>query len=125
MRQAWMGSVALAVASCAPVTPPAGTPAAAFGVPPGAGSGTVLVVRSIAAVAGADEAWRERLLRDAVAAPGATTDTQQAGAPLAEIIVRTDAGGLISVVQPATTGVAPGQRVAIGGASGAASLSRL
>ncbi|MBS0560459.1 MAG: hypothetical protein JSR21_10425 [Proteobacteria bacterium] len=141
MRQAWIGSVALAAlvaASCAPATPPAGTSAAA-GPPAVAGSGTVLVVRRVAAVAGADAAWRERLLREAVAVPDVATDAAPDTAPapdkapdmafgagpLAEIIVRMDAGGLISVVQPATTAFAPGQRVAIGGASGAASLSRL
>jgi len=123
MRHAWIcptALAALAAASCAPTAPSAGAPFAAAR-PGGAGSGTVLVVRPVAAVAGADTDWRARLLREAAAAP----DAARADAPLAEIIVRTDAGGLISVVQLAGAGLTPGQRVAIGGAAGAAALSRL
>ncbi len=122
MRHGWIGFAlaALVLSSCAPPAPQAGAPSFAAG-PGAAGSGTVLVVRKVLVVAGADAAWRARLLREAAAAP----DAALGAAPLAEIIVRTDAGGVISVVQPADMDFTSGERVGIGVGTGAAVLSRL
>ena len=119
----------LVLASCAQAPQRQAATDARLAGQPGAGAdrGAVLVVRPVLRAAppgGPDAAWREQLLRAAVPDVAAA----RPAAPLAEVIVRVDSGGLISVVQPADAGLGPGQPVAIGrgpNTAGAVTLTRL
>jgi outer membrane lipoprotein SlyB len=98
--------LAVILASCAPVAPgPVSVaPAAA------SGAGTLVAVRPIAPQSDAvkDAAWRAALL-DGVPDPAGTA--APAGAPLAEFIVREDAGATLSIVQPNEAQLRVGDRV--------------
>jgi outer membrane lipoprotein SlyB len=99
--------LALAVASCAPAAP------GPVSVAPEAasGAGTLMAVRPIAPQndSGNDSAaWRAVLL---AGVPDPAAATAPAAAPLAEFIVREDAGATLSIVQPNAADLRVGDRV--------------
>jgi outer membrane lipoprotein SlyB len=104
-------ALALALSACAPTTRPSPTASAPElpGGPAGPAYGTIDAVRPIAMSAGAtgNDPKAQILTAMGVAAPGAPDATAS------EIVVQTDDGQTLSVIQANPAGLAPGERVEI------------
>jgi hypothetical protein len=102
-------AAALALFGCAPARPPVSGPRAAVAAPAGPGYATVAAVRPISAIGGAGGGPDAAILP----AMGISSEAAPASGALSEIVVRTDGGETLSVVQPNAINLAPGERVMI------------
>jgi hypothetical protein len=103
-----LGMAAVALFGCAPAKPPILAPQAAV-APGGPAYATVATVRPIPAFAAAGGGGQAAILA-AMSIPQSAMGTSGASS---EIIVRTDGGETLSVVEPDSAGLALGERVIV------------